>query len=466
MASALPPPLRAALDAALAIPTPQLQHHQAPPMQYPGLRVTMSPRVDPAQGEALRAIFAAVDWPSKVIPVASMLTEAQREVAAAVADRGFDLRKLAIPRLPARRRRWLGLDPPTALERPPRVAIAGAPPDAPLWRVLLLAQRGELPGDARAIRDAALAALTPSERLPVLAELALGAYGLDDTTIAEGLTVGPEAATWAADYAADLVALWEDPSLSIELGAAAPPVAARWLATVAFARAGTTIAAAHQSLLFLVPRPEAALAASCAAVAALPADRRVDAVLESIRERFADERVGLLLALLPVVPSVRLVDACFDTFADEELTLPRQPLYEQLRQAVAGDVVLAATVASRLAALPVAPRLSCAELVAPTHASQLTPLQAQQVATCARGIQGCGSDWINDEEIGYLELFGVFDERGVRRYDAAVLMGEDGMVFAAGTTQVAAVLCQHRLSCHDVGLADGLAAAMASRPHR
>lgn len=434
-------------------------------MQFPGLRVSISPRVDPAQGDALEAVFGEIGWPDD-IPLPATLTPAQREVAVAVSERCLDLRNIAIPRLPARRRRWLGLDPPTALERPPRTAIAGAPAGAPLWHVLLLAQQGELPGDAQTIRDAELAAMSPSERLPVLAELALGAYGLGETTTAEALAIGSEAAAWAREYAAYVVALWADPSASIELESPSPSASAKWLATVAFARAGTAIDPAHASLLQLATRSEAALAVSCAAVAALPADRRVDAVLAAIGDGFANDRVALALAMLPAVPSVRLLDACFDALADEELTLPRPPLYERLRQAAAGDVVLAATVAARLAALPPTPRLVCGELVAPTHASQLSPLQAEQVALCAHHIQGCGTDWVNDEEIGYLELFGIFDDQGVRRFDAAVLMGEDGAVFVAGTTQSVAVLCQYRLSCGDAALKDGLMVAMQDRPRR
>lgn len=465
MTSALPPSTRAALDAALAIPTPHLLHQQAPAMQFPGLRVSISPRVDPAQGDALEAVFTAVQWPDE-IPLPASLTSAQREVAQAVADRWLDLRNVAIPRLPARRRRWLGLDPPTALELPPRTSIAGAPAGAPLWRVLLLAQQGELTDDAPTIRAAELAAMSPSERLPVLAELALGAYGLADATLAEALSLGSEAATWAQPYAAFLLGLWSDVTASIELEAPSPPPAAKWLATVAFARTGAAIDPAYVSLLRLVVRPEAALEASRAAVAAMPADRRADAVLAAIGDGFANDRVALALAMLPLVPSVTLLDACFDALADEELTLPRPPLYERLRQASAGDVVLASVVASRLAAMPAVPRLACGELVAPTHASQLTPMQAQQVALCAQHIQGCGTDWVNDEEIQSLELFGIFDEQGVRRYDAAVLMDEDGAVFVAGTTQSVAVLCQYRLSCGDAGLKDGLMVAMQGRPRR
>ncbi len=100
----------------------------------------------------------------------------------------------------------------------------------------------------------------------------------------------------------------------------------------------------------------------------------------------------------------------------------------------------------------------------PADASLLSPLQRAQIDVGAQGIQGCGTDWINDEELPYLELFAIDDDDGVHRYDAAILMGEDGVIFRAGQTEPVAWLCKYRLDCADVGLKDGLSAALAARP--
>jgi hypothetical protein len=72
------------------------------------------------------------------------------------------------------------------------------------------------------------------------------------------------------------------------------------------------------------------------------------------------------------------------------------------------------------------------KLVPKPGRSSLTGLQKKQLG------------WFEREGGDYeaLELFEVIDEKGTHKYDAAVLAGDDGKVFVAGTTRAVATIAQ------------------------
>jgi hypothetical protein len=466
MSDPLPPELRTSLDAALATATPVVVNEK-PAMSFPGLRVVMSREVDATQATHLKAVFDGVGWPETGIPLASELTPAQRAFAEALAERYIDVRKGRMPRLPATRRRWLGLDPPTALERPYADGL-------PLWKYLANVEAAaeaaeEEPAegqDVASIYARVLASLAPADRLEVLGELALGTYHLRTLENESVLGIGPEGGAWGPAYADQLLAIWGDPTSSIERPTdEKPPEIAGLLATLAIARAGVPFEPRWEPLVRLGAWTDAFVAASRDVLNAVAPARRGEIAVAATAEMFANQRVRTLLALLPAAPDTRVVEAIVAALDEEELTTPRQRIYAQLRAASAGTPV-AAAVAELLDGLPQPIELVCNDLVGPTHQSQLTPVQAAQCATCAAKIMGVGSDYVNDEEIQYLELFGIFDASGARKYDAVVLMGEDGGVFLAGTNEVVAILCQYRLYCNDPALKDAIATAFESRPTR
>jgi hypothetical protein len=446
--TALDPAVAATLARALALPSPAPETTRFPQAQFPGLRVTLTPAVDDTQAQLLAEVFAAVQWPTQ-IPLPHQLTPAQREVALGLCDVVVDVGEdnATIPASRVVRRRWLGLDPPTALERKSGVL--------PLWA--LLAEGRPLP-----------ASLTLAERVQLAHDVLLGAYGLSgrehDVTagLSAAIATAKDAtlAAWARDAALALVSLFAAPDRYVERGRSdAPPDALARLLTHAIAAGGGVIDGDVRGLVRFAP---GGVDDAIAVIAAVPAAERGRAIADAAAPLFANDRIELLLGLVARFVSDPVVDAIFHTFNDPELTRPRAPLYARLREAIT-DPSFAPYVARRLDALPKPRMLRCRPSTTPAHSSGLTPLQRAQVAVGANGIQGCGTDWINDEEIEALELFAIEDDAGVHRYDAAILMGEDGVFFLAGHTTPIAWLCQFRLDCDDVALKDGLAMALAAR---
>jgi hypothetical protein len=453
--SALSPAALALLDRVLQTPPPAPEPVRFSQRDFPGLRVSLTPATDDRQVALLEELLDAVHWPQQ-LPLEAQLTPAQRAVAVALSGAVVDVGdgNVRMPAQRAIRRRWLGLDPPTALER------AGAGTGLPLWA--LLADGRPVPTD-----------LSVLDRLCLAHDVALDAYGLSHRSadVLAGLDAAVDAAvvddvartavaTWAAAAADHLVALFAAPALWVERGRTheVPTDLARLL-TRTLARAGAVIEA---SLVGLVRFDARALADASVSAAAIAPAARARAIVDAAAPLFANERVVVLLDLVKDHISDAVVDAIFDAFNDAELTRPRAPLYAALRDAVT-DPSFVPYVARRLDALPKPHALRCRPSVTPPDASQLTSLQRAQVAVGAEGIQGCGTDWINDEELPLLELFAIDDDAGVHRYDAAILMDEDGVIFPVGETEPVAWLCQHRLDCANVGLKDGLVAALAAR---
>ena len=124
-----------------------------------------SERVD--NEEVFAEALAAVSYPTESVPPrADMLTPAQRAFAEVVTDLNLRSDKNTIdrqmPRSKAFRRRWLGLDPASVIDKEVTFTLGGEQRKEPVWRAVLLLN--EL-NDANESRDALIATFSFADRL-------------------------------------------------------------------------------------------------------------------------------------------------------------------------------------------------------------------------------------------------------------------------------------------------------------
>ncbi len=246
------------------------------------------------QLDAVRDALRSVDWPSfrSPIPAADALTTPQRALAELLTTMpGSPVHAYAIPSFSWNLRRWLGLDPPGALE----TRIDGEP----RWRLL----------QTNGVR-AALDAAPLGERLLLLAELGFGAYRLElprdlenDLDFYQRIDGSAgDAATIAAEFC---LRIWEEPDVQsrrLEL-----PESTRLAITLAAVRAGVPLREPWQRLLPFVGGTRWPLTHEC--IRALPCELRASAVALSAARVHPASAEALLLALLPEVPEAPEVAA-------------------------------------------------------------------------------------------------------------------------------------------------------------
>lgn len=115
----------------------------------------LRPLIETAADDALPPVvlraFEVVDFPKRdqAIPLAEELTGPQRELAEILAGRANVncLSMHAIPKKVQQRRRWLGIDPPSLLERPVTLSVGAETLERPLWwacNYLVERKEGEL----------------------------------------------------------------------------------------------------------------------------------------------------------------------------------------------------------------------------------------------------------------------------------------------------------------------------------
>ena len=158
--------------------------------------------------QTLWAALSAVGWERRRFVPAGELPTAQRALLEICA-----FRPELDPAAPGPRwsiRRWLGIDPPGALERVTRVQLGGKVVEAPLWRAFDAA-RGDPPGVRRVLES-----LTPRERLATYGgKLDAGAYELRPSDLPPefpGLeSLRDEGRDWAPAHADWLLGQARDP---------------------------------------------------------------------------------------------------------------------------------------------------------------------------------------------------------------------------------------------------------------
>jgi hypothetical protein len=461
----LPPSVAEAVRAALATPgdpAPVITRHQ-----YRNLRVTMAPGNSSAQRQQIDAAFAAVAFPTSdaIIPLPETLTPPQRALAEIVAAHVVAIGGFAIPKAAWVRRRWLGLEPAGALERPVLYVYDGEKRRAPLWHALLQLATVEPDDEAEAQpspRAQLFASLPLAERLEVYGDIALGAYGLDLDELAIDLDqLRDEGKEWAPAYADRLLELFGGDALHLERGEQTGiPDLIKPVVALALVRAGVPLEPRWDGL---IPVEDSALTREL--LAALPAPRRASVVVRALDDMFANQAVRTALGLIGDVPDVALAQAIIDR-SDDVDGQPKRRILQKLAQLGAPHADIIALVTPALAALPPPLGLRLGNVLSPSRADELTPVH---IAQCARGnemIMGCSDNWVAEEDIAFLQLGEVLDDRGQHAYDFAVFMDEDGVFFRAGTDEPVAVLCQFNLDCPDAALKEGFQMVLADKPRR
>ncbi len=169
-------------------------------------------RAGDAAREAIRRTGCVARWPRwEEIALPEELTADQRRVAEALLREGVDAGGNGLPSSKRLLRRWLGVDPPGALERRVPWTHEGVAVEWPLWKVWL-AQPDEALEFGQGIPLVLMEHLTPAQVIEAAAESVLEPYGIHGFPLEErlrGVLDGhaASAAGWAAVFADVLASL-------------------------------------------------------------------------------------------------------------------------------------------------------------------------------------------------------------------------------------------------------------------
>ncbi len=378
---------------------------------------------------AFRTAMAAVDLARDRFPLPDSLTPAQRAFLEIVLERP----ELA-PVLPGARwslRRWLGMDPPGALERVVTHDVGGSRETSPRWRAYDAA-RGNPAEIARLLE-----ALSMAERLEVYGELDAGAYGFTPRDLEfdfpglealreEGRAWAPRHADWLLERAKDLGSPYDvRQRLRIR-----PPL------FLSFVRSHIASAPRWEVFLPLTPeRPE--LLREC--FAALPEGRRVQAVRAALPTSMPEQAVKLLLALIELYPLPGFVDIAFERHLGHYA--PKKETLAALDNAAKRHPELAEALATNRQKKPLKLKL---EVLSVPSESKLTSVQKAQVAK------------LDERTFENLAFYRVTDAKGAPLYDAVLFADTDGQVFTSGTSDVVAMIAQQGVEADDGALSMAL----------
>jgi hypothetical protein len=352
----------------------------------------------------------------------------------------------AIPGQAWCRRRWLGIDPPGALE---------LPLDAPLWRALA----GE---DDRDRRNALAAARPLAERLDAYGDCMLGAYRLDGqpTDWVQPDEIDDSGRAWAPAFADRLVSLFADDAPRGERNHRNEPdyylLHTLFLALV---RAGVTIEPRWDRFLPFAGNEHLAYTHEC--VRAIPEERRAAAIAAQIAGSFPCYMVPLGLEMLRAYPSLELARAVLgraDDGVGDLMTKARRRVAEDVR-ACAGHVDgVGAAVDAYLAALPMLPALRRAatwrvdDPALPERVQSLVEMTSDAWA----GQWGPGTE--------YTRVHELVDGTGAPAYDVVSIMDEDASIYSAADGTEVGAMVQYGIQVPDPALAEALQMALADRP--
>ena len=285
------------------------------------------------------ALLDAVAYPKGSLPaVPEDLTPAQRRVAELLSRRaGIPLANVAIPQQAQIRRRWLGIDPPTGLERRRDFEVDGQMRSWPVWRIWRELQR-------QGRKEPELASFLPDpiERLGAYADTWLWeAYGLQWIREIDGLVdeLGEKAADWGRAYL-DMIASFDPPEAETrgdiewqrspidEKSASDPPVQPGFTILLAaltpVVRAGGPLEERWDRLVPFVDTPRLH-----ALLAALPEARREDVLLGALSRELSASAFATARAFLPRYPLPRFAQAAADLLTGPLATLPTRELSRQ-----------------------------------------------------------------------------------------------------------------------------------------
>lgn len=394
----------------------------------------------------LNDAFDGVAWPEAPasIPLASELTGEQLALAHCLTARPgtWTAATRRLPQSQWNRRCWLGIDPPSALERPH--TFEGE--TAPLWR--LAADRHQ---DGKAMVDLLLTVPVP-DRIEAFRDLCLRAYQtfiseyqVGPTLIEQGF--GDDAAAWAASHIDGLLA-HRDPADRVRHQSLD-----RWLLTAVFlpvARAGIPIERRWEPLLPL-GRPEWTRECLMAV-----APKRRDAALKHALKRELDDE-GVLLACLSILPVHRsswLVKKVVRK-AKKHSRLTELEVLTEIAGHVEGEPPLEALVAEELERSK--ERSVSFKVRRVTVASQRTDVPEHLHDQLAEA----GDPELLFDSDARLTIVELSQARSTRRYVAFIHHVDTGVVFRAGGTEVVARMIQMSIECRDEAFGRGLETALA-----
>jgi hypothetical protein len=398
----------------------------------------------------LTEALTAVGWPAKPasIPRAEELTADQRVVAVLLAGRPgtYAPSTFAIPMSAWNRRRWLGIDLPSALER----EHGHDGETGPLWRLAVARQRTSeemvrllmgvpLPGRLEAFRD--------------LCMHAYDCHMAGEHQVAPALLAGdfgPEVAEWAPRLADELVDRWCG-DVTEQGGPRALVRELRFAVFLPLARARIPIEQRWEALLPLGLGPWREWMHEC--VQALAPKRR-DKALKIAFERELDDRdvLAVALDLLSIHRTPWLLRQVLSRARKHE-RMTESELLARVAALVEDDPDLKALVDAHEAERRPSPALCVRRVLRPAAENEVPAYLRPQV-------QALSSSTALFEPDARLTIVELAEPRTPRTYTAIVHHVDTGVVFRGRTTDVIAHIIQFHIECDDTALAEGLQAAL------
>ncbi|MEO7109791.1 MAG: hypothetical protein ABI183_05095 [Polyangiaceae bacterium] len=392
-----------------------------------------------------------------------MLTPAQRAFAEVVTDLGLKTSNNDIdrqtPRSKAFRRRWLGLDPASAIDREVTFTLGGETRKEPTWRaVLLLNKAGEK-------RDALLATFSLAERLEMWGAVKI-AWPEDFNLKADWFfqpndvtTLGAEAGEWAKSYADEFLtapgtrAQWERAPwpIFLSLVRAKIPIEPRWDVLLPIADGGS-----YEELVL-----------EC--IAAIPVERRANAILEAVKTPHVSMGMRVAASLLSRFPDPRLAQWVLDNIGSTDT--PKRLVVSRLKEQGRESPAVLAVIAAFEKGGPPPIQLTVRDARSPR--SGFSDIDKQQLLVAGKAYHGRAvsidkllADDPQSEEslLPLLDFCVLADDKGKPVYDVWQYAGDSGEIFKTGTTKSVGGINQGSVECDDEALTDAIGAALHGAP--
>ena len=411
--------------------------------------------------------FTAVDFPRGVLPVASRLTPSQRALAEVLTAVLGEEAIMVLPDTEAVRRRWLGLEPPGALEEEVLVTTGGVARREPMWRALVLLKEADDEDETAAF----IASLSLVQRMRLWTEIRstrlYASYGImsdivfdPDHDLALLRTLdGDEARAWAIDAANAATApgarvALEDDRIVIftALLQLKVPIEARWAALVPVLLNDKTKLTTN-------------------AIKALPLEHRAAAAVDGLKILHPAWAISAFDYLVHAVPDPALARQVLSRIDD--VSGSRKQIIAAVRASAKKYPAILAAIDAFEKGEPAAVSLTTVSLTSPSTLAALSPIDQKQVLAAGKLYHGkkVTLEQLLDDDphseltfAGGLERRALADAAGKLVYDVWEYRGDTGCIFKAGTTTVVAEVLQGSVECNDAGLREGLEQALRQKP--
>jgi hypothetical protein len=421
---------------------------------YPGMKVTCSPTETDAD-EILDAVFEQVKFPEGPIVSPDNLDPTCRTLVELLANRPVNP-GVAMPRTPWARRRWLGIDPPTAAERPVSFELGGKKHSVPLYQALGMIEAEEECENSEEIIDGIFAGMSPLERLDAYAGLAFGCYHTDAMPGIELDGITASFGSWSARMAPRFAAYAAPDATADRNGNSEIPDDLRRAILLGLIRAKLPIDPRCDVLLVLGWGVYEKVTSEM--VASIPEPRRGVALARALDEELPHARLRLATDLLGRYPSRPVLEVYIDAINSNWTDLhqkPRRERFGKLINFLENAPELREIVLEHAARLPALPELTIGRAFRVRSVEQLSPSMRKQFNVLGRG-------WENDSgmmvdgpadapeygQISGVVAYEILDHTGNLAYEAFLYNDEDGAVCRAGTTNSVAYCSQRTLRCN------------------